>query len=136
MLLFWKKIEKIEEILKILLTVLIVFKKNLEVWENFNKMYTTMHAFHLFFKEKHCILIVYVHYRIFPKNWVGGPNAVHPVLLGGGVAWLLCPPPRSGPHATDFKNKLCNYIALLMIFFSFCSIENSFYRYEGTVDFL
>ena len=37
------------------------FKKNLEVLENFNKMYTTMHAFHwFFFKEKHFTLIVYI----------------------------------------------------------------------------
>ena len=49
---FWeKKIEEIEEISKILLTILKFLKKNLKVWENFNKMYTIMYAFHCIIKK-------------------------------------------------------------------------------------
>ena len=67
---FEKKIEKFEEISKILLTIL-------KVLENFNKIYTIMYAFHclFFFKEKHCTLIVYIT-EFFLKS--GGPNALLP----------------------------------------------------------
>ena len=51
---FEKNFKKIEEISKILLTILKVLKKNLEVLEIFNKMYSFMYAFHWFFQEKHC----------------------------------------------------------------------------------
>ena len=51
LLCFEKNLKKFEEISKVLLTILKVFKKNFEVLETFNKMYTTMHAFHCFSKE-------------------------------------------------------------------------------------
>ena len=48
---FEKNFKKIEEITKILLTILKVFKKNLEVLEIFNKIYSFMCAFHCIFKK-------------------------------------------------------------------------------------
>ena len=86
----------IEEILKILLIILKVFKKNLEVLENFNKMYTIMYAFHCFFQVKHYILIVYIaefflksgggqmHYWLPPsKIWGEGEPWPSGPLCGG-----------------------------------------------------
>ena len=52
---FEKRLKKIEEISKILLTILKVFKKNLKVLENFNKMYTIIYAFHCFFSKKNTV---------------------------------------------------------------------------------
>ena len=93
---FEKTIEKIEEISKIYWQFWKVFKKNLEVLENFNKMYTIMYAFHCFVKEKHCTTYINcVHNRIFPKIW--GPNALlaSPRVKSGGMApWSPC----GGPH--------------------------------------
>ena len=43
-------------------------------------MYTTMHAFHWFFKEKHCTLIVYI--------------TEFSLKIGGGANTLLPPPPN------------------------------------------
>ena len=52
---FEKKLKTSEEISKILLTILKVFKTNLEVLENFNKMYTIMYAFHCCFSKKNTV---------------------------------------------------------------------------------
>ena len=54
MLVSFEKNLKNKEISKILFTILKVFKKNLEILNFFNKMYSIMHAFHWFFQEKHC----------------------------------------------------------------------------------
>ena len=65
-----------------------VLKKNLEVLENFNKMYTIMCAFHCFFKEKHCTSIVYIT-EFFLKSGGGGPNpllAPTSKICGGSMA--------------------------------------------------
>ena len=88
MLLFEKKLKNFEEISMILLTILIVFKKNLEVLDNFNKKYNTMHAFHWFFKETLYINCVYN--RIFPKNGGGGmaplaPPVADPMIVIYGI---------------------------------------------------
>ena len=71
----WKKLKKFRKFY----WVLKVFKKNLEVLENFNKMYTIMYAFHCFVKEKHCTLIVYIT-EFFLKS--------------GGAKCITAPPPR------------------------------------------
>ena len=53
---FEKNLKKtIEEISKILLTILKVFKKNLEVLENFNKMYTIMYVFSIVLSKKNTV---------------------------------------------------------------------------------
>ena len=52
---------------------------NLEVLDNFNKMYTIMYSFHCFFKEKHCTLIVYIT-EFFLKS--------------GGAKCITGPPPE------------------------------------------
>ena len=52
MLVSFEKNFKNEEISKILLAMLTVFKKNLEVLEIFNKMYSIMYAFHCFSPRK------------------------------------------------------------------------------------
>ena len=98
---FEKKLKKIEEISKILLTILKGFKKKLEVLENFNKMYTIvcMHSI-VFIKEKHCTLFVYTT-EFFLKSGGGGQMHYCPPppskIWGGGARapW----PPCGGPHA-------------------------------------
>ena len=52
MLASFEKNFKNEEISKILLTILKVFKKILDVLEIFNKMYSIMYAFHCLFPRK------------------------------------------------------------------------------------
>ena len=85
---FEKKIEKIS---KILLTILKVFKKYLEVLENFNKMYTIMFAFH-YFSQRKKLYINCVHNRIFPKIWRGAKCITGPPSKIWG-AMAPCPPP-------------------------------------------
>ena len=76
-----KKIEKIEKFLQIILNV---YKKNLKVLENFNKMYTIMYAFLCFFQRK-TLYINCVHNKIFPKIWGGAKciTAPYPRVKSG-----------------------------------------------------
>ena len=91
---FEKKSEKkIEEISKILLTILKCFKKNLEILDNFNKKYSIMHAF--FFKEKHCTLIVYITEFFLKSGGAKCINAPPPSKIWG--PWPPGPP-CGGPH--------------------------------------
>ena len=71
------------------------FKKNLEVLENFNKMYTIMYAFHCFSK-KNTTLIVYIT-EFFLKS--GGPNALlPPPRVKSGGPWPPDPPVADPMH--------------------------------------
>ena len=95
---FEKKIENIEEISKILLTILKVFKKNLEVLE---KMYTIKYAFHcipLFFSKKNTTLIVYIT-EFFLKSRGGAKciTAPPPSKIWGGP-WPPGPPVADPMH--------------------------------------
>ena len=73
-------------------------KKDLEVLENFNKMYTIIYAFHCFFLRK-TLYINCVHNRIFPKFWGGQMHYCPPPgVKSGGGACPPCSPPCGGPH--------------------------------------
>ena len=83
---FEKNLKKIEEISKILLKNLKVFKENLEVLEIFNKMYSIMYAFHrVFFKKtlSESINLVYITY--FFKIWGGQMHYWPPRVKSGGA---------------------------------------------------
>ena len=86
------------------------FKHNLEGLENFNKMYTIIYAFHCFFKEKHCTLIVYIT-EFFLKS--GGPNALlapPPSKIWGGHGSLAPPPLWRTPCNMVYSTiKISNY---------------------------
>ena len=89
---FEKKIEKFEEISKILLTIL-------KVLENFNKIYTIMYAFHcLFVFQRKTLYINCVHNRIFPKIWGAKCITAPPPRVKSGGPWPPGPP-CGGPHA-------------------------------------
>ena len=133
---FWEKIEKIKEISTILLTVLKVFKKNLDVLENFNKNVHYYLCIPLFFFQRKTLYINCVYNRIFPKIW-GGPNALlaPPSKIWGGHGPLA--PPVADPMgpgralAPDQIENLLKHKILRMFFI--VAPESNFFVYTESV---